>query len=87
MALEEPGIRLIDARLRIRAAVLNIITGEANACIDMPWIGSPAERKAYAEQAIAARDLVAAEEAFDAYCEEARIFLNLPAGKDSSDGN
>ena len=62
MALEEPGIRLINARLRVRSAVLAIITGEYNACIDMPWIGSPAERKAYAEQAAAARELVAAEE-------------------------
>jgi hypothetical protein len=61
-----PGLRLINARLRMRLAVLGAIAGEAGARIDSPWAGSDEARDTYAEMSAAARELVTAQDEWDA---------------------
>ena len=74
MALEDhPGLRLIEARCRLRLADLAIITAEAQTSVTESWAGSDRARDAYAELTDSARELVAAQEAFDAHCEAARV--------------
>ena len=75
---EHPGLRLIEARSRLRRADLAIMTAEAQTTIAEPWAGSERARAAYAELAEAAGELVAAQEAFDAHCEAAAVRMNLP---------
>ena len=59
---DHPGLRLIEARCRLRRADLAIITAEAQTSVAESWAGSDRARDAYAELADSARELVAAQE-------------------------
>lgn len=75
-----PGLRLIDARHRVRVAVLAIIAGEAGACVDMPWIGSQSCERAYSELSAAAIELAGAQDGWDEHVAKHEARLNAGAG-------
>lgn len=83
-----PAVRLIRARSRLRLANLAIMAGEAQAGMTDSWAGSEGARAGYAELTAAARELVAAQEAFDALAVAERARMNLPGdtGKEAGDG-
>lgn len=74
-----PGLRLIEARSRLHRADLAVMSGEAQAHASESWVASDAARAAYAELTDAARELVAAQEAFDAHCKAKRTAQFNPA--------
>ena len=79
----DPGspIRLIQSRIRMKRAMLAIQAAEID-CAVTGFAGSEAARDVYAEQVEAARELVSAQEAFDAHCAAKavnRILGGVPA--------
>ena len=64
-----PGGRLIEARARMKRAMLNIEMAELNVLPPGSFASSDEARDVYRGQYRAARELVAAQDAFDAWCE------------------
>lgn len=67
-----PGVRLIQARARMRLAVLAILTAEAGGYADAPFPGAAEVDRLWAAQADAARGLVLAENAWEDHMAAAR---------------
>lgn len=68
-----PGYRLIAARQQMKRAVIAVDLAILDTPPAVSFAGSDAARDAYRGLTEAARELVAAQDAFDAHCEAKRV--------------